>query len=94
MVFQRKIPSDQCLTKEQTKQIYDKVESGEKVKIRKLVQHDASIPPKQEMFANDVNQYKKVLLSDRNMRRSNAQMEQWSILSDNIVYVRSEDDNI
>ena len=76
------------------KQIYDKVESGEKVKIRKLVQHDTSIPPKQETFANDVNQYKKVLLSNRNMRRSNAQMEQWSILSDNIVYVRSEDNDI
>ena len=28
------------------------------------------------------------------MRKSNAQMEQWSILSDNIVYVRSEDDDI
>ena len=91
--FQRKILSDQCLTKEQTKHIYDKVELGE-VKIRKLVQHDTSIQPKQETFANDVNQYEKVLLSDRNMRRSNAQMEQWSILSDNIVYVRSEDDDV
>ena len=29
-----------------------------------------------------------------NMRRNNAQMEQWSILSDNIVYVRSEDSDI
>ena len=92
--FQRKIPSDQYLTKEQTKQIYDKVEIGEKVKIRKAVQHDTSISPKQEMFVNDVNQYKQVLLSDMNMRKSNAQMEQWSILSDNIVYVRSEDDDI
>ena len=39
----------------------------------------------------DVNQYEKVLLSDRNMIKNNSQMEQWSILSDNIVYVRSED---
>ena len=46
------------------------------------------------MFANDVNQYEKALLSDRNMKRSNLQMEQWSILSDNIVYVRSEDNDI
>ena len=43
---------------------------------------------------NDVNQYEKVLLSDRNMIKSNLQMEQWSILSDNIVYVKSEDNDI
>ena len=42
----------------------------------------------------DVNQYEKVLLSDRNKIRNNSQMEQWSILSDNIVYVRSEDNDI
>ena len=48
---------------------------------------------KQVTFTNDVNQYKKALLSDRN-QRSNSQMEQWSILSDNIVYVKSEDSDI
>ena len=72
--FQRKIPSEQCLTKEQTKQIYDTVEK-EEVKIRKLVQQNTSISPKKEMFVNDVNQYEKALLSDRNMRRNNSQME-------------------
>ena len=92
--FQRKIPSEQCLTKEQTKQIYDKVELGEEVKIRKLVQQNTFISPKQEMFVYDVNQYEKALLSDRNTRRSNLQMEQWSILSDNIVYDKSEDNDI
>ena len=46
------------------------------------------------MFINDVNQYEKALLCDRNVRRSNLQMEQWSILSDNIVYVRPEDSDI
>ena len=92
--FQRKIPSEQYLTKEQTKQIYDKVELGKEVKIRKLDQHNTPISPKQVTFANDVNQYEKALLSDRNTRRSNSQMEQWSILSDNIVYVRSEDNDI
>ena len=69
------------------------MESGE-VKIRKLVQHNTSIPSKQETFVNDVNQYEKALLSNRNTRRSNSQMEQWSILSDNIVYIRSEDNDI
>ena len=33
-------------------------------------------------------------MNDRNIRRNNLQMEQWSILSDNIVYVRSEDNDI
>ena len=92
--LQRKIPSEQCLTKEQVKGIYDKVELGEKVKIRKLDQRNIPISPKQAMFANDVNQYEKVLLNDRNIRRSSTQMEQWSILSDNIVYVRLEDNDI
>ena len=92
--FQRKIPSEQCLTKEETKLIYNKVELGEEVKIRKLVQQNTSILPKQETFVNDVNQYEKALLSDRNMRRSNSQMEQWAILSNNIVYIRSEDNDI
>ena len=46
------------------------------------------------MFVNIVNQYERALLSDRNMRKSNSQMEQWSILSDNIKYVKSEDGDI
>ena len=92
--FQREI-SEQCLTKEQTKQIYDKTELGEMVKIRKLDRRNVSISPKQATFINNVNQYEKALLSDRNMKRgSNSQLEQWSILSDNIVYVRSEDRDI
>ena len=37
--FQRNI-SDQCLTKEQAKQLYDKLVIGEKVDIRKLNQHN------------------------------------------------------
>ena len=92
--FQRPISSEHCLTKEQTKQIYDKIETGEEVRIRKLVQQNISDSPKQEMFVNNINQYEKVLLSDRNTRRSNSQMEQWSILSDNIIYVKSEDKDI
>ena len=34
--------------------------------------------------------YEKVLISDMNTIKNKLQMEQWSILSDNIVYVRSE----
>ena len=47
------------------------------------------------MYPNDVNQYEKALFSGKNMKRgSNLQIEQWSILSDNIVYIRSEDTDI
>ena len=46
------------------------------------------------MFANNVNQYEKALLSDKYARRSNAQMDQWLILSDNIVYVNSKDSDV
>ena len=83
---QREIPYEQCLTKDQTKHIYDKIETGEEIRFRKLVRQNIPDSSKQEMFANNVNQYEKALLSDRYMRRSNAQMDQWSILSDNIVY--------
>ena len=38
--------SDQCLTKEQTKQVYDKIETGEMVKLRKLDRQDACSLPK------------------------------------------------
>ena len=92
--FQREISFEQCLTKDQTKHIYDKIETGEEIRIRKLVQQNIPDLSKQETFANNVNQYEKALLSDRYMRRSNAQMDQWSILSDNIVYVKSKDSDI
>ena len=47
------------------------------------------------MYPNDVNQYEKALLSSKSMkRRSNSQIEKCSILSDNIVYIRSEDRDI
>ena len=92
--FQRNI-FDQCLTNEQANQLYDKIEKGERVNIRKLNQHKFSIPQKHGMYPNDVNQYEKALLSGKNMKRgSNSQIEQWSILSHNIVYVRSEDTDI
>ena len=38
--------SEQCLTKEQTKQIYDKIETGEMVKLRKLDRQDFHSSPK------------------------------------------------
>ena len=90
----QKIPSEQCLTKEQMNHIYDKIDTGEEVRIRKMAQQNISNSPKQETFVNNVNQYERVLFCNRNMRKSNSQMEQWSILSDNIKYVKSEDSDI
>ena len=46
--------------------------------------------PKQTKERKDINLCEKVLVSDINtMNKSKLQIEQWSILSDNIVYVRS-----
>ena len=82
----------ECLTKEQTKYVYDKVESGDELKVRKATLDIQSNPLllKQVKERKDINLYEKVLVSDINMMDKNkSQMEQWSILSDNIVYVRS-----
>ena len=92
--LQGKIQSESCLTKEQPKKVYYKIESGEEVKIRKTMQQNVSVSPKQVMIRKDVNQYKKALLSDRNMIKGISQMEQWSILSNYIVYVKLEDNDI
>ena len=86
---------DQCLTMEQTKQIYDKIGTGEKVKLRKLDRLDVQNTLKQAMLTGDSNPYEKALLRGKNLKEKvNSQIEQWSILSDNIVYVKSEDKNI
>ena len=65
---------------------------GDELKIRKVSPDIQSKPllPKQLKERKDINLYQKVLVSDINtMDKNKSQMEQWSILSDNIVYVRS-----
>ena len=84
--------SEKCLTEEQTKYVYDKVELGDELKVRKVSPDIQNILllPKQLKERKDINLYEKVLVSDINMMNKNkSQMEQWSILSDNTVYVRS-----
>ena len=84
--------SIKCLTEEQTKYVYDKVESGDELKVRKVSQdiQNKLLLPEQLKERKDVNLYEKVLVSDVNMMDKNkSQMEQWSILSNNIVYFRS-----
>ena len=83
-----KVKSEACLTKDQAKQVYDKIELRDKIKIRKVMQQNNAKLPKQLKERKDVNQYEQVLISDRDMIKNNSQMEQWSILSDNIVYAR------
>ena len=86
---------DQYLSTEQTKKIYDKIETGEMVKLRKIDRQYAQNTLKQAKLTGDINLYEKTLLSNRNSKRKvNSQIEQWSILSDNIVYVKSEEKDI
>ena len=90
-----KVILEVCLSKEQTKYIYDKVESGDELKVRKTTIQCNSLPSNQVREKKDINSYEKVLLSDINTTNKNrSQMEQWSILSDNIVYVKSEDNGV
>ena len=84
--------SDKFLTKEQTKYVYDTVELEYELKVRKaaLSTEGKLLLPKQIKDRKDINLYEKVLVSDVSMINKNkSQMEQWSILSDNIIYVRS-----
>ena len=77
---------------EQTKNIYDKIELGNKIQIRKVNQEIRSktLPHKKLKERKEMNLYEKVLVSDVNtLDKNKSKMEQWSTLSDNIVYVRS-----
>ena len=90
-----KVISEVCLTENQAKYVCDKIESGDELKVEKTVLQQ-SIPnlPKQVKERKDINMYEKVLISDMNTIKNKLQMEQWSILSDNIVYVRSVGNDI
>ena len=87
--------SEKCLTKEQAKYVYDKIESGDGLKVGKTVlQQSNSSLPKQVKEKKDINLHEKVLISDVNTIKNKSQMEQWSILSDNIIYIRSEGNDV
>ena len=84
--------SEACLTEEQAKYVYDNVESGDELKVRKTTIQCYLLPSNQVREKKDINLYEKVLSSDINtINKNRSQMEQWSILSDNIVYLKSED---
>ena len=90
-----RVISGVCLTEDRAKYVYDKIESGDELKVGKTVlQQNKPNLPKQVKERKDINMYEKVLISDMNMIKNRLQMEQWSILSDNIVYVRSVGNDI
>ena len=56
-----KVMSEACLTKDQAKQVYDKIESGDELKIRKTsLQQSNPKLPKQVKERKDVKEYEKV----------------------------------
>ena len=90
-----KVISEACSTEDQAKYVYGKRESGDELKVEKTVIEKSKLNlPKQVKERKDINTYGKVLISDINIIKNRLQMEQWSILSDNIVYVRSEGNDI
>ena len=88
----RLVCAGKYLTEEQTNYIYNKVELGNKIKLRKVSQgtQNKPLPHKQLKEKEEINLHERVLVSDVNMIDKNkSQMEQWSILSDYTVCVRS-----
>ena len=60
--------SEKCLTEEQAKYVYDKVESGDELKVGKTTLQFQGNPllPKQVKERKDINVYEKVLVNDIN----------------------------
>ena len=80
---------ENCLTEEQTRYVYDTVESGNEIQVRKDVVRENILLPNVKRGKMDINLYEKVLVGDiKTMNKNISQMEQWSILSNNIVYVK------
>ena len=65
---------------------------GDEIKVRKVSQEiqKKTLSHNKLKEKEEINLYEKVLVSDMNtLDKNKSQVEQWSILSDNIVYVRS-----
>ena len=88
----RNVSSEKYLMEDQTKYAYDQIELGDKIKVRKVSQESQNKTPPHKRLKEkeEMNLYDKVLVSDVNtLDKNKSQMEQWSILSYNIVHVRS-----
>ena len=73
--LKNKVKSEACLTKDQAKQVYNKMQSGDEFKMRKLMPQSNTKGPKQKKERKDVYEYEKVLTSDMNMIKNKLQME-------------------
>ena len=65
---------------------------GDEIRVRRVKQEiqNKTLPHKRLKEKEEINLYEKVLVSDINtLDKNKLQMEQWSILNGNIVYVRS-----
>ena len=85
-----------CLTKDQTKHIYEMVERNKPVNIHAMnqdIRDDSKIrlKSKEEENDNDLNPYQMAILNKRPKEDTKAeQMINWSILNDKINYINSE----
>ena len=82
-----------CLTKDQTKHIYEMVEMNKPVNIHAMkqdIRNDSKLRMKSEIGDNDFNPYQMVILNKKPKEDIRAeQMINWSIFSDKIKYVNS-----
>ena len=82
-----------CLTEEQTRHIYKKVELGSEINVDTMKQEiDNEKLPESKTEEEEINPYQKVMLN--NVYKDDiktVQVEFWSILSDNIKYVQHDE---
>ena len=84
-----------CLTEEQMRYIYKKVETGSEINVdimKQEIDNDNLTATKTE--EEEINPYQKVVLN--NMYKDEiktTQMEYWSILSDNVKYVQHDEES-
>ena len=86
----RNIKNDKYLTEDQAKLVYKRVNAGKGINT-KVIQHDMD---KEKLVGTQIeNTYQKVaILTDVNKKgKDPTQMEEWSILSDHVRYVKHED---
>ena len=78
----KNVSLEKYLMEDQTKYVYDKIELGDKIKVRKVSHRTQSktLPHKRLNEKEEMNLYEKVLVSDVNtLDKNKSQMEQWSI---------------
>ena len=82
-----------CLTKDQTKHVYEMVEMNKPVNIHGMkqdIRNDSKVRMKSEIGDNDFNSYQVAILNKKPKEDVRAeQMINWSIFSDKIKYVNS-----